>query len=309
MTESHELALPCLDRIRDVVRKVWPEHEAFMAKSLPADDHLGLLHAEQVAGLILPLMGEDIEKFIADYRWTCERLLEEELHFQRYGDYRIKNFAEARREVYDNAQFMDRYVNGLLLSHLFWANHRAVLKYYCDNFLPANPAGFRHLEVGPGHGLFLHLASSHPNCTSALGWDISATSVDHTRQCLKRLGAPESAEVRVQDILGDLNGNTVFESIVISEVLEHLENPKTALTRLKSMMAPNGRIFINVPVNSPAPDHIYLLRTPEQAMKLIEDCGLSIIEQALFPATGYSEKRARKLQATISCGITAARAR
>ena len=93
MTENHKPDLPCLDCIRDVVEKVWPEHEAFIAKSLPADDHAELLHAEQVANLILPLMGEESEKFIADYRWTCERLLEEELHFQRHGEYRVKDFA------------------------------------------------------------------------------------------------------------------------------------------------------------------------------------------------------------------------
>jgi len=301
MAADDQASLQNLDNIRQAVLEIWPEHKSFLAKSLPTNEAANLQHADQVAALILSLMGEAPKTVIEDYRWTCERLLEEELYFQRHGDYRIKDFAVARREVYENAGFMGRYVNGLLLSHLLWANHRAVLRFFTEHFLPGNPAGFNHLEVGPGHGLFLHLAASHPACASALGWDISATSVDHTRQCLKKLGASQTARVERQDIMTLPDRNATFESVVISEVLEHLEDPQAALLSLKKVMTSNGRIFINVPVNSPAPDHIYLLETPEQTFEMIEDCGFSIIDKACFPATGYAEERARKLQATLSC--------
>jgi len=301
MAADDQPSLPSLESVRRAVLEIWPEHESFLAKSLPGDEVANLRHADQVAALILSLMGESPKTVIEDYRWTCERLLEEELYFRRNGDYRIKDFAVAKAEVYENAEFMSRYVNGLLLSHLLWANHRAVLRFFTEHFLPGNPAGFTHLEVGPGHGLFLHLAASHPACASALGWDISATSVEHTRQCLERLGAPQTARVERQDIMAATDSDITFDSVVISEVLEHLEDPQAALLSLKKVMAPNGRIFINVPVNSPAPDHIYLLETPEQAFQMIEDCGFSITDTACFPATGYSEERARKLQATLSC--------
>src|SRR3712207_7808068 len=55
---------------------------------------------------------------------------------------------------------------------------------------------------------------------------------------------------------------TLFRS-VISEVLEHLEQPGQALAFLRDCMTADGRIFINVPLNSPSPDHIYLLSSPE----------------------------------------------
>ena len=297
---------PALCRLVDAALDAWPEHREFLEKSLPADDADELHHAEGVAALIGRLLGPGpaAGPFL-DYRWTCERLLEEELHFHRTGGYRLKTFVEAKHQVYDDPAFMGRYVNGLLLSHLFWSNHRRVLRTFAERFLAGNPSGFRHLEVGPGHGLYLYLAAGDAKCRAATGWDVSDTSVSETRTALAKLGAPGHARVERRDVLGDLSGLGPFDSVVVSEVLEHLEDPARALVNLGRVMAPGGRIFVNMPVNSPAPDHIYLLESPEQVSGLVTENGFRATETLYFPATGYTEARARKAKATLSCVVIA----
>ena len=85
---------------------------------------------------------------------------------------------------------------------------------------------------------------------------------------------------------GDMNSVIVsdaarFDEIAVSEVLEHIEHPGQALSALRETLAPGGLIFINVPLNSPAPDHIYLLRSEAEARALITSAGLEIVELQL----------------------------
>ena len=288
---------PALSRAIEVQLRVWPEHEAFLELRFK---HADLGFAERVAGLVARVT-DSLEEVAADYRWLCDRMNEEELHFRRTNSYRLSTFADANREVYSNGEFMRRYMNGVLLSHIWWDNHARVIEYYANSFLPGNRDGYRHLEIGPGHGLLLYLAASDPRCASASGWDVSETSIAATRSMLARLGVTRGVELTQRDLMDGRDSDARFDSIVISEVCEHLEDPRAALVKLSRHLAPGGRLFVNVPINSPAPDHIYLLRTPEEGVELVRSAGLSVVSTTLYPMTGLDERRARKLRATISC--------
>ena len=195
-------------------------------------------------------------------------VLEEEIEFRRSGHYRLSTFAEAERTVYSNRDIMTRYMDGLLLSQVLWANHIALLDYYVRDFLGGASAVSSHLEVGPGHGLLLFLASRViSGCVT--GWDVSDTSLQKTRAALDRLGARSGLRLEKRNLVADEALTQPFDSVVISEVLEHLERPDTALATLRRRMSPGGRIFVNAPVNSPAIDHIYLFRTPEELVELV----------------------------------------
>jgi len=261
-----------------------------------------LAFADRVAGLV-ERMTDDLARVALDYRWMCDRLNEEELHFRRTGQYRLASFDDANREVYSNADYMQRYMNGVLLSHIWWDNHARVMEYYADTFLRTNRESYRHLEVGPGHGLLLYFAASDPRCHSATGWDVSETSIAATRSMLGRLGVTRATNLVRQNIFDAASSEDQFDSIVISEVCEHLEDPKAALEQLRARLAPGGRILVNVPINSPAPDHIYLLKTPEEGVELVRAAGFEISSTVLFPMTGVNEQRARKMRATISCVV------
>lgn len=298
-------AFPALCSLLKVLLDVWPAHEKALNRGLYKSNPSELAHAEIVAALINQLVAGRQREVCEDYFWTCERLLEEELYFQRNDHYRNTTFADVEREVYANHKYMNRYVNGLLLSHLFWTNHRQVLKLFAEHFLANNQNGYRHLEVGPGHGLLLFLAASDPKCGLAEGWDVSSTSISHTRDCLERLDGSRNTRLEQHDILAPIKDVGPFDSVVISEVLEHLERPADALKNLRALMSPKGRLFVNMPINSPAPDHIYLLSHPEAVTDMVKNSGFTIVDTANFPALGQSIDRAIKNKTTISCVVVA----
>jgi 2-polyprenyl-3-methyl-5-hydroxy-6-metoxy-1,4-benzoquinol methylase len=293
----------CLNRIIEAAVKVWPEHEKFLARSFAVRDELGLQMSEQVAQMTLALT-DDLTKLCTDYRWTCDRLLEEEVEFRRSGRYRRTSFAEVVREVYGCPQFMSRYVNGLLLSQTLWANHAAILELFARRFLPSLPQGWSLLEVGPGHGLMLCLAALSGRMGGLTGWDVSATSIESTKIALARMNVRQHVDLVVKDIL-DVGEVRAFDAVVICEVIEHLERPDDALRTIRSAMACGGKLFVSVPVNSPAPDHIYLLRSPDEVKQLVERSGFAISEAHAFPMSGYTLERAKRGAMTISCCIMA----
>ena len=234
--------------------------------------------------------------------------MEEEIYFRRFDRYRLTNFSDALAEVYSQSEFMSRYMNFLLLSHVLWDNHARAMAHFEDRYLRDLPPGSEHLEIGPGHGLLLHLAAAAPSVSGVTGWDISQTSIDQATGCLRALGDTGRVRLVIRDLFeapADERDEPRFASAALSEILEHLEDPVAALRATARRLRPGGRLWVNVPVNSPAPDHIYLFRTPEEAVDAVEAAGFEVSETAFFPMTGHSIERARKRKLTITTVISA----
>ena len=145
--------------VAEAVLAAWPEHAGYLLKSFSGRSAAILDATEVAAAAARKLMAVQEARFAADYRWTCERLRDEELFFHREGRYRLSTFAEADREVYSNPEYMGRYVNGLLLSQLLWYNHAATFEMFLNRVLGGARAPFDYLEVGPGHGLMVYFAA------------------------------------------------------------------------------------------------------------------------------------------------------
>lgn len=278
-------------------------HGDYLKKRFAADTGAELAYADKIAGLIRLVAAADAPRFCADYQWLTERVLEEELQFRRNGRYRLSRHSDATEQVYSNREYMSRYMNGLLLTQLWWRNHTRVLEFFSETYLPLLPQDFSHLEIGPGHGLFLYLAGSAGHCGRLEGWDISDASITNTSDALARLGGSRKARLLNQDIFAAPSRQ--FDSVVCSEVLEHLEEPQKALDVLFGLTARGGRAFINAPVNSPAPDHIHLYRTPEEVVDMVVQAGFAIEQTCFASCTGSSLERARRLGLSISAAVIA----
>jgi 2-polyprenyl-3-methyl-5-hydroxy-6-metoxy-1,4-benzoquinol methylase len=306
---------PNLENLVTEVLNVWPEHERYLENSLGPRDEGFLSFSEQLAGMVGRLattVDGGIGALGDDYRFLCEEIyLPEEFHFRRYGSYRLTSFEEALNTVYNNAPFMSRYMNGLLVSDVLWINHCRGLQHYANVFLNSLPAKAELLEIGPGHGLLLYLASKNPKIGSLAAYDVSQKSVDMAGKALRVLGAAKPVRFELRNILDDSimeggNGGQ-FDAIVFSEVLEHLDKPEQALRALLHLSKPGGRIWINVPANSPAPDHLYLVREPKEAEDLVRKVGFEVVDTAHFPMTGITMEWAIKQKFTISCIIVGRR--
>jgi 2-polyprenyl-3-methyl-5-hydroxy-6-metoxy-1,4-benzoquinol methylase len=315
MTSIDKSRYPNLTYLTAEVVNVWPEHKQYLATSLEGRDE-GLLSFSEKLAEMIGRLGQMLEGGISqlanDYRFLCEEIsLPEEFHFRRHGTYRLKSFEEAERTIYSNGPFMTRYMNGLLLSDVLWVNHSRGLQHFADVFLNSLPANSQLLEIGPGHGLLLYLAAQNPKVGALVAWDISQSSVDMSKHALSTLGVAKPVRFGLKDILDhsimEARNAAQFDAIVFSEVLEHLERPDQALRVLLHLCKPGGRVWINVPANSPMPDHLYHVREPKQAEELVRDVGFEVVDRAHFPMTGITLERAIKQQLTLSCIIVGRR--
>lgn len=299
-----------LNQLVSAVTANWPEHAAFLRRSMEGRAECVISVSERIAEAIFAIADatDGLDKLCSDYRFMCEKiLLPEELHFRRHGTYRLSRFEDANAECYSNDGLMRRYMSGLLLSNALWSNHAHAFAYFVNKYLPELPRGSRHLEIGPGHGLFLYFAAASPSVASITGWDVSPTSIGKTEHALKLLGSRLAATLELQDLFAapTPQSDGLFDSIALSEILEHLEDPVAALVATKAHLKPGGRIFVNVPANSPAPDHIFLYTSPEHAREVCEQAGFTVLDTAAFPMSGATLEQARKHKLSISCVVTA----
>ena len=305
---------PCTSEIWQSVVSIWPEHEKFLRASFANRSDEVLDTTDFIAALLLRVcrsMPRDIGLFAKDYRFLCENIVyPEELHFAREGRYRLKSFLEADQEVYSNPAIMGPYMNGLFVSDALWFNHASAMNDFTKAYLPQTKVGGRHLEIGPGHGLLLHLALRFGAFQSLSAWDVSETSIEHVQGVLKMLGQSDRVDLQLMDLysnraLAEHRGK--FDTVVLSEVLEHLEHPLLALETIRELLAPGGTAWINVPVNGPAPDHLFLLRNPAEAEEVVRSAGFAIARAAAFPVAGATLERAIRKQLPISCILVAKR--
>ena len=305
------MAYPNLSSLTNDLIERWPRHAAYLEKSFAGRNTANLEVSEELSIIVKKLSTDvpgGIDTLCSDYRYLCEKIvLPEELYFRRNGGYRLTKFEDAERECYANPEFMNRYMNGLLVSDVMWANHAAAMTYYVRTYLPSLSKGSSHLEIGPGHGIFLFFAASLTSVESVAAWDVSPTSIANTRHALQTLGVTRPIELTLQNLFdaGDAKKNGIFDSIVMSEILEHLEDPVAALRAAALWLRPGGKIWINVPANSPAPDHVYLFTSPEHVCEVVRSAGLDIIASDAFAMQNVPLAKAQKNQMSVSCVVTA----
>ncbi len=281
-----------------------PQHEPFFIRRFgqaTADD---LASCDSLAHEIALLSGSKYDEFLLSYDFICKIQRDEEIYFRRNKSYRLKNFQEAIDTVYSNRPYMQQYMRGLLVTQVYWSNHTASIGFYAKDFLGGNPAGYELLEIGPGHGLLLARAISDQRAGRVTGWDLSQASLSETREALAALGLKDGFALEERNLF-DAPKDASFDAVVFSEVLEHLEEPERALKAIRKVVRPGGRLFVNVPINSPAPDHIFLLKSPEEAVAFVEQFGFKVERTGFFPATNYTLEQSRKHALTISVCLIA----
>jgi 2-polyprenyl-3-methyl-5-hydroxy-6-metoxy-1,4-benzoquinol methylase len=290
----------CLTRQLEVT----PNHATFLLKRFAQIEPPEAILLERLARVILDLAEGHLDQYCLDYDWLAGTVLEEELFFRRHGRYRLKTLEEAIAEVYSRPALMTRYMNGLLMSQLWWANHTRAILCYEEDFL-ADAAG-RCLEIGPGHGLLMQLAA-RSGFGSVEALDISEASLALTRVALLRMGVAADTS-RFAFHSGNLFDPVImapfanrFDGVVFSEVLEHLDHPSEAMRILFEITRPGGRVFLHVPVNSPAPDHLFLLRSPEEARSFVAGFGFEVRVVRFLPGANLTLERAIRTESTISC--------
>ena len=295
-----------LDYLKDELMNFFPEHAKFINDRFMNEAKEDLMVAEKLSENIIKIAGEDILPYLSGYKWTCNAVFEEEMYFRRNNEqYRLSKFQDALDQVYSKPEIMEPYMKGLLLSQVFWKNHTLVHQYFLD-FLENYKQSGNYIEIGAGHGLFLAKACQRLSQDFNINaWDISKSSLLETNNCLEKLKIERSVDLIEQDF--NKLGNDVEEAdlLVFSEILEHLEDPSQVLKTLNGIVKKGGYLFLNAPINSPAPDHITNWRDSEEMFGQVEKAGFEIIVKQVIPATGLTLEKALKQKGAISVIVIA----
>jgi 2-polyprenyl-3-methyl-5-hydroxy-6-metoxy-1,4-benzoquinol methylase len=241
-------------------------------------------------------------EFLAEaYDLFSKDTLKEQVFFIKHKRYRFSTYNEVAYHVYQNNEYMSKYMYGLALTSFLWPNHLQVYKFF-RNKLPKNLKG-SYLDIGPGHGMFMMEAMRLSSYINFWGIDVSSTSVEITKNILSSgyFGQFKNYNIIHGDFL-EWNTREKFDAIVMGEVLEHIENPCDFLYKVRSLSTHSSYIYMSTAINSPVIDHIYLFESKEHLMNLIESCSFSIQDMLVVPYTGKTieESETNKLPIKIA---------
>lgn len=242
-----------------------------------------------------------LEELVDAYLFINNMIMEETYYFVRNGKYRNSTFEEVNEIVYQNDEYMKRYMYGLAISDYIWVNHISLLRYFEDNLEMFN--GHKYLEIGPGFGQYLIRAINSSNFDEYLAVDISETSVRMSNSYMEYSHIEESQYSIIKKDFFEFTSNEKFDGIVMGEVLEHVENPLEMLKKIYDLLSDTGSAFVTTVINSPAIDHISLFESPEVVLDMAKAAGFSIVDYLCVTAGNISIEKAKKKKMAINIAM------
>lgn len=239
-------------------------------------------------------------EYIADtYCFINQMVREETYYFIRHGKYRNSTFAEVNRLVYDNPEYMEKYMMGLAVSDYIWINHIKMLRYFEENL--DRFEGTRYFEIGPGFGQYLIRALEKCKFEKYCACDISKISVAGSNRFLKYRNFADQCIVEEKDFFEYTSEK--FDCIVMGEVLEHVEQPLLMLGKIYGLLNSGGKAFITTVINAPTLDHIFLFGSVEQVLNLAKETGFWIVDYMCSTEGDISLKKAVKRKQAINIAM------
>jgi spore maturation protein CgeB/SAM-dependent methyltransferase len=150
------------------------------------------------------------------------------------------------------------------------------------HWMVAQIHGQRVLDIGCSQGITSILAAREGR--DVVGVEVEEPAIEFARRAL----SAEPAEVRARvklvlaDILADDLGGARFDTVILGEILEHLDDPRALLERAVEFLAPGGAVVISTPFGyHPHDDHkvtFYLSELARMIDGLCTPTGLEIAD-------------------------------
>ena len=250
--------------------------------------------------------GYNYETITESYLSFCAYFTEERLYFVQNGTYRYSTYEEAAA-LYENSEYMKNYMIGLSLAIYLWGIQREGMRFFREKCQQDMHKGGQYLEVGPGHGEYLITAIENMSFDHYTAVDISMTAAQLTQSFIKfalrdKQDMLNKVTVEHKDFF-DFTSEEKFDGIVISEVLEHVENPKDFLVQVRKLSKKDTFIYLSTAINSPFPDHLYHFRNKEEVYSLFEETGLQVVDEVSSTIDGISLEKAINKKYDIMVGF------
>jgi SAM-dependent methyltransferase len=240
----------------------------------------------------LAAKGKDFDYGIDCHLKLCDAMFQERMDFLRSGRYASSSFEEVERRVYANPEIMEYYMYGLVFSQFLWPEQYARLEFFCNGLPAYRDRIASYLELGGGHAMYISSAVEllRPDTLFELV-DISATSME----VAQAMSPADRIQYHLCNVF-DFPETRQYDFLVAGEILEHLEEPRKLLAKLRNLLSPGGRAFISSPVNAPTVDHIYLFQDVQEIRDLLASEGFVIESEATRYAEDLPEAKAEKLK-------------
>lgn len=225
--------------------------------------------------------------------------------FLQNGKYRYSSFEETEKLVYSNHDYMSKYMIGLAISGYLWPNHIKIFHWFQK--VMSEHRGDKYLEIGPGHGRYFCEAVKNNGFKEYDAIDVSKTSVEQTKRFINDFLSNElrdKCKVFRQNAY-DYNPAYKYDFVVIAEVLEHVEDPKRMLEIIHNISSEESYIYVTVPINAPAIDHIFLFNTIEEVEQMVLEVGYTIVDYLYAPGGDMDLEKAIKRKNSILVGLLA----
>jgi 2-polyprenyl-3-methyl-5-hydroxy-6-metoxy-1,4-benzoquinol methylase len=202
--------------------------------------------------------GRSDEMLLECYEMITKEAVLEGIYFRRHKTYRHSKYEEVAEKVYNDKEYMTKYMVGLALTGFLWPNHVMINRFF-DSLLPKlSHKGGDLLEVGPGHGAYLQKTYSSGRFNKIHVIDLSKTSLELSKKLLGRMRINSTqVEYVHDDFLKIHDSSKKYEAVIVGEVIEHVENPLEFIKKAEELLKPSGILFLTTCLNAPAIDHLY----------------------------------------------------
>ena len=235
-------------------------------------------YAEEILRFLDHRDGEDPLRLYAE---RSRELIGLQRQFEETGNYPASCYADVR--PIDR----ERYNASLLLSFVT-THHRFEILQQLVQFLGSATEGPRRLlAVGVGTGYEIKLAYDHLKEWEVVAFDTSGESIQYAADLLSFFGY-SAACLRCEEFPLERGDDLEkykdsFGKVILCEILEHLEDPETALARLRKVLHLQGKMFLTMAINIAQEDHLYLYSTISQARSQVARHGWKIVYELATP--------------------------
>ena len=94
-----------------------------------------------------------------------------------------------------------------------------------------------------------------------------------------------------------------FDAVSLSEVLEHVEEPERMMRKVYEITSDSADVYVNVPINAPEIDHIYLFHNVEEVISLIESVGFIVKDKIVATGNGIPYEKAVRKKSAINLAL------
>lgn len=262
----------------EALRRRAPAFYAQAARNVGQNEELCAWLLDPLARWSQAAFGPELFDLAAQgYVRYCLDVSRRQRRYERTGVFCEESQGDIEAGVYQNSEYMLPYLWAAVLLYAYWPSmvrHLAVLR----QFLVDLPRGARVLEVACGHGVLGLLAAEERLDVSVEGLDLSPSAIVLAQRLLDVSGHAGRVTVSVRDALEKPGEEDRFDGILAAMLAEHLREPGLLFDSLSARLAPGGRCFCSVALESAQRDHVFEFHQESEVVAMAEASGLRAVE-------------------------------